>query len=149
MLKALAHVGASQLGFVESTYYQFMISRLSDTRFRFRLAGIQNVIAILTPDDIDGCKRLHGSGVGFGVSPQYAVQPSTDLLVQGLLSSEQFTGNDDATSVLGDNILRGQRFSVRHQAEYPRGSGATVFGHQVQDLSALAERQGSHDYLAR
>ena len=126
-----------------------MISRLSNTRFRLRLAGIQNVIAILTPDDIDGCKRLHGSGVGFGVSPQYAVQPSTGLLVQGLLSSEQFTANDDATLVLSDNILRGQRFSVRHQAEYLRGSGATVFGHQMQDWNALAERQGSRDYLVR
>lgn len=126
-----------------------MISRLSNTRFRLGPAGIQNVIAILTPDDIDGCKRLNDSGVGFGVSPQYAVQPLPDGLVQGLLSAEQFTGNDDVTLVLGDNTLRGQSFSVRHQAEYLRGSGATVFGHQVQDLSALAERQSSHDYLAR
>jgi len=126
-----------------------MISRLSNTRFRLRLAGIQNVIAILTPDDIDGCKRLHGSGVGFGVSPQYAVQPSTGLLVQGLLSSEQFTANDDATLVLSDNIPRGERFSVRHQSECLRGSGVTVFGHQMQDWSALGERQGSRDYLVR
>jgi glucose-1-phosphate thymidylyltransferase len=126
-----------------------MVSRLSNTRFRLMPAGIQNVIAILTPDDIDGCKRLNGSGVGFGVSPHYPFQPSPDGWFQGLLSAEQFMGNCDVSLMLGDNIPRVQRFSVRHQAEYLRGSGATVFGHQVQDFSAVAERQGSHDYLAR
>ena len=46
------------------------------------LADIQDVLIISTPDDIDGYKRLLGSGANFGISLQYAVQPSPDGLAQ-------------------------------------------------------------------
>lgn len=126
-----------------------MISQLSNIRFRLRLADIQKVIAISTPDDTDRYKRLNRSGVGFGTSAQYAVQLSPDRLTQALLIAKQATENDDVTLVLGDNSPWGQGFAVRVQAACLRGSSATVFGHQVQDWSALAERQGSPDHLVR
>lgn len=97
------------------------------------LADIQDVLIISTPDDIDGYKRLLGSGANFGISLQYSVQPSPDGLAQAFLIGEQFIGKDDVTLVLGDNIFHGQRFSEHLQAASQRVSGATVFGYQVKD----------------
>ena len=126
-----------------------MLSQLSNIRFRLELADIQSVIANLTPDDIDGYERLNGSGVGFGIGPQYAVQLSPDRLAQALLIADQVTRNDDGTLVFGDKFPRGLRLLLRLPAACLRGSAATVFGHQAQDCSALAEWQGPHDYLVR
>ena len=97
------------------------------------LADIQDVLIISTPDDIDGYKRLLGSGANFGISLQYAVQQSPDGLAQAFLIGERFIGKDDVTLVLGDNIFHGQRFSEHLQAASQRVSGATVFGYQVKD----------------
>ena len=106
------------------------------------LAGIQDILIISTPDDIDGYKRLLGDGSSFGVNIQFAIQPSPDGLAQAFLIGEQFIGNDDVTLVLGDNIFYGQRFSDHLIAASSRISGATVFGYQVRD----PERFGVVDF---
>ena len=106
------------------------------------LAGIQDILIISTPDDIDGYKRLLGDGSSFGVNIQFAVQPSPDGLAQAFLIGEQFIGDDDVTLVLGDNVFYGQRFSDHLVAASSRVSGATVFGYQVRD----PERFGVVDF---
>lgn len=106
------------------------------------LAGIQDILIISTPDDIDGYKRLLGDGSSFGVNIQFAVQPSPDGLAQAFLIGEQFIGDDDVTLVLGDNVFYGQRFSDHLVAASSRISGATVFGYQVRD----PERFGVVDF---
>jgi glucose-1-phosphate thymidylyltransferase len=106
------------------------------------LAGIQDILIISTPDDIDGYKRLLGDGFSFGVNIQFAIQPSPDGLAQAFLIGEQFIGKDDVTLVLGDNIFYGQRFSDHLQVASSRVSGATVFGYQVRD----PERFGVVDF---
>mgnify|MGYP003685794947 FL=1 len=97
------------------------------------LAGIQDILIISTPDDIDSYKRLLGDGSSFGINIQFAIQPSADGLAQAFLIGEQFIGNDDVTLVLGDNIFYGQRFSDHLAAASSRVSGATLFGYQVRD----------------
>ena len=106
------------------------------------LAGIQDILIISTPDDIDSYKRLLGDGSSFGANIQFAIQPSADGLAQAFLIGEQFIGKDDVTLVLGDNIFYGQRFSDHLQAASSRASGATVFGYQVRD----PERFGVVDF---
>ena len=106
------------------------------------LAGIQDILIISTPDDIDSYKRLLGDGSSFGINIQFAIQPSADGLAQAFLIGEQFIGNDDVTLVLGDNIFYGQRFSDYLAAASSRVSGATVFGYQVRD----PERFGVVDF---
>ncbi len=39
------------------------------------LAGIREVLIIITPEDIDGFKRLLGDGAQFGIQVADAVQP--------------------------------------------------------------------------
>ena len=97
------------------------------------LAGIQDILIISTPDDIDSYKRLLGDGSSFGINIQFAIQPSADGLAQAFLIGEQFIGNDDVTLVLGDNIFYGQRFSDHLAAAASRVSGATLFGYKVRD----------------
>ena len=126
-----------------------MIGQLLNTCSRLKLADIQNVVAIPTPDDVDWNKRLNGNSVGLGIMPQHAVEPLSDRLAQALLVAEQAIWNDDFIFLLGDSSSYNQRFALRLQVAYETGSVAVVFGHQVNDRSAFIVRQGSHDYSVR
>ena len=100
------------------------------------LAGIREILIISTPQDLPGFKRLLGDGSDYGVSFEYAEQPSPDGLAQAFIIGEEFIGNDSACLVLGDNIFHGAEFTrmlkeaVRNAEE---NSKATVFGYRVND----------------
>ncbi len=100
------------------------------------LAGIREILIISTPHDLPGFKRLLGDGSDYGVSFQYAEQPSPDGLAQAFIIGEEFIGDDSVCLVLGDNIFHGAGFSVMlkeavRQAEEEHR--ATVFGYWVSD----------------
>ncbi len=97
------------------------------------LAGIREVLIITTPEDQDGFKRLLGDGSDFGISLEFAVQPSPDGLAQAFIIGEDFIGNESVCLVLGDNIFYGQGFTPILQKAASRNVGATVFGYQVKD----------------
>lgn len=97
------------------------------------LAGIQEVLIITTPEDSSSFKALLGDGTQFGISIQYAVQPSPDGLAQAFVIGEAFIGNDNVALVLGDNIFFGQHFSDKLLEASRRENGATVFGYHVND----------------
>lgn len=100
------------------------------------LAGIREILIISTPDDLPAFKRLLGDGSDFGVSFEYAEQPSPDGLAQAFLIGEKFIGKESVCLVLGDNIFYGQGFSPMlkeavRMAE--KEQKATVFGYWVSD----------------
>lgn len=97
------------------------------------LAGIQDVLIISTPDDIEGFKRLLGDGSEFGIRLSYAEQPSPDGLAQAFIIGESFIGDSNVCLVLGDNIFYGQGFTPLLRQAVNRQKGATVFGYQVKD----------------
>jgi len=97
------------------------------------LAGIREILIITTPEDRASFERLLGSGSQFGVSLQYAQQPTPDGLAQAFIIGEEFIGDDSVCLVLGDNIFWGQGFSPKLINAAKRGSGATVFGYKVHD----------------
>jgi len=97
------------------------------------LAGIRDVLIITTPEDKDGYVRVLGDGSQFGISIEYAEQPSPDGLAQAFIIGEEFIGNDSVCLVLGDNIFYGQGFTPKLQKAAQQPSGATVFGYQVKD----------------
>jgi glucose-1-phosphate thymidylyltransferase len=100
------------------------------------LAGIKEILIISTPQDLPGFKRLLGDGSDYGVTFEYAEQPSPDGLAQAFIIGEEFIGNDSVCLVLGDNIFYGYGFSsmlkeaVRAAEEDKK---ATVFGYWVDD----------------
>jgi glucose-1-phosphate thymidylyltransferase len=100
------------------------------------LAGIREILIISTPLDLPGFKRLLGDGSDYGVTFQYAEQPSPDGLAQALTIGEEFVGDSAVCLVLGDNIFYGQGFSeilrtaVKDAKEHNK---ATVFGYYVKD----------------
>ena len=100
------------------------------------LAGIREILIISTPQDLPGFRRLLGDGSDFGVSFEYAEQPSPDGLAQAFLIGADFIGSDSVCLVLGDNIFYGQSFTrmlkkaVRMAEEEQK---ATVFGYYVND----------------
>lgn len=97
------------------------------------LAGIREILIITTPEDNEAFHRLLGDGSNFGISIDYAVQPSPDGLAQAFIIGESFIGDDRCSLVLGDNIFYGQSFSRMLANAAAKEHGATVFGYQVKD----------------
>ena len=97
------------------------------------LAGIRDILIITTPEDKSSFQRLLGDGSGFGISLQYAEQPSPDGLAQAFIIGETFLNGEPSCLVLGDNIFFGQSFSAKLRHVASRTDGATVFGYQVMD----------------
>ncbi|WP_421209336.1 glucose-1-phosphate thymidylyltransferase RfbA [Aeromonas enteropelogenes] len=97
------------------------------------LAGIRDILIITTPEDKASFQRLLGDGSQFGISLEYAVQPSPDGLAQAFIIGEKFIGDDSVCLILGDNLFWGQGFSPMLREAAQRKEGATVFGYKVQD----------------
>ena len=97
------------------------------------LAGIREVLVISTPQDTPRFQQLLGDGSAWGMSLQYAVQPSPDGLAQAFIIGADFLGNSPSALVLGDNIYYGHDFaSLLGQADR-QTDGATVFAYHVND----------------
>jgi glucose-1-phosphate thymidylyltransferase len=96
------------------------------------LAGINEILIISTPHDIDGFKKLLGDGSQIGCRFEYAVQPSPDGLAQAFIIGEQFIGKDKVALILGDNIFFSSGLSKLLQ-ENNNPNGGVVFAYHVSD----------------
>jgi len=108
------------------------------------LAGIRDVLVISTPQDTPRFEQLLGDGSQWGMSLQYAVQPSPDGLAQAFIIGEKFIGNESSALVLGDNIFYGHIFPRLLESAMQRQEGATVFAYHVKD----PERYGVAEFDA-
>ena len=97
------------------------------------LAGIRDVLIISTPQDTPRFTQLLGDGSQWGMSLQYAVQPSPDGLAQAFIIGERFIGQAPSALVLGDNIFHGHDFTQLLGSANTQTAGATVFAYHVND----------------
>lgn len=100
------------------------------------LAGIRDILIISTPHDLPNFKKLLGDGSKFGVSFDYAEQPSPDGLAQAFIIGKEFIGNDDVCLVLGDNVFYGsglQQLLENAVNTVKNENKAVVFGNYVHD----------------
>lgn len=113
-------------------------------------AGIREILIISTPNDLPGFQRLLGDGSDYGVTFEYAEQPSPDGLAQAFIIGREFIGDDCACLVLGDNIFHGAGFDTLLAdavKDAEQDGKATVFGYWVDDPErygvAEFDRQGN------
>ncbi len=101
------------------------------------LGGINEILIISTPHDIDDYRMLLGDGNGFGAKLSYAVQPTPRGLADAFIIGRDFIGDDSVCLILGDNMFYGQDLTkVLNQAQ-KRNKGATIFGYPVKDPRAF------------
>ena len=109
------------------------------------LAGIRDILIISTPQDTPRFEQLLGDGSQWGISLQYAVQPSPDGLAQAFVIGEAFLAGAPSALVLGDNIFYGHDFHELLASAVQRTEGASVFAYHVHD----PERYGVAEFDAQ
>lgn len=97
------------------------------------LAGIQEIMLISTPHDIELYKKLLGDGSHLGISIIYQVQEKPAGIAQAFLLAEEFIDEDNVCLILGDNIFYGDGFSTILKQCAQIDEGAIVFGYRVND----------------
>lgn len=100
------------------------------------ISGIEDILIISTPHDIDNYKRLFGNGNDIGISIAYAEQIKPNGLAEAFIIAEDFIGSDDVCMILGDNIIHGNgldKLLLNTVEKLKKNKKATVFGYSVKD----------------
>jgi len=97
------------------------------------LAGINEILIISSPQDINKFKLLFGNGNNLGIKIKYKIQKSPDGIAQAFIIGREFIGNDNVCLALGDNIFYGQGLTSYLQKASKLKDGAIIFAHRVND----------------
>lgn len=108
------------------------------------LAGIQDILVIITPQDEEQFQRLLGDGSRYGVNLSYRTQPSPDGLAQAFTIGEEHIGTDSVALVLGDNIFYGTGMGSQLK-KFVNVNGGAIFGYWVADPTAYGVVEFSPD----
>lgn len=97
------------------------------------LAGIRDILVITTPGERHLFEALLEDGTQWGLSVEYAVQPSPDGIAQAFIIGRDFIGSDPSALILGDNIFYGHNLTEHLRRAAAQPEGATIFAYRVGD----------------
>ena len=97
------------------------------------LSGIRETLIITTPHEQAMFQLLLGDGSQWGMSIEWAIQPSPDGLAQAFIIGADFIADRPSVLVLGDKIFYGADLQRRLRVISNQEAGATVFAYRVRD----------------
>jgi glucose-1-phosphate thymidylyltransferase len=100
------------------------------------LAGIREVLVIVTPQDRPQFERLLGDGRQFGLRLAYAEQARPEGIAQALVIGAQFLAGGPCVLALGDNLFYGHDFVKALKTAGAQTEGAVIFGYHVTNSGA-------------
>lgn len=100
-------------------------------------AGIQDILVIVPPDDMQPFVDLLGDGSQLGIHITYKEQKIQRGIADAFLIGEEFIGKDSVCLALGDNIFYGPAFRRKLRQAMKQTDGATIFGYYVPDPRAF------------
>ena len=98
------------------------------------LAGIREILIIVTPDQEVNFRNLLGDGKKLGIELQYQIQEKPEGIPQAFTLGEEFINQQPVCLILGDNIFHGASLG-RSLSENLTNIGATIFAYEVEDPS--------------
>lgn len=99
-------------------------------------AGVNDILIIAAPDNVDQFQSAIGDGSELGVSISYDVQPEPKGIAEAFIIAEDFIGNENVVLVFGDNIFSGEKFAETLRSSL-EPEGATVFAYRVPNPEAF------------
>ncbi len=99
-------------------------------------AGIDDILVIAAPDNINQFQALLGDGKALGISLSYEVQPAPRGIAEAFLIGKDFIGRNNVALTFGDNIFSGKRFTETLKM-CTKPDGATVFAYHVPNPEAF------------
>jgi len=93
--------------------------------------GIDEILLISSPDQIDIFKALLGDGKGFGINLSYEIQDNPNGIAEALIIGESFLQEDSCALILGDNIFISDQITSKQAKDFKEG--ARIFSISVED----------------
>lgn len=72
---------------------------------------IQDVVFIVTKENLNYFKKLFGNGNHLGIKITYLIQDLPNGIAESFIIAEKFIGKNNVTLILGDNIYYGPNFT--------------------------------------
>lgn len=108
------------------------------------LAGIRDILVIVTPQDESDFQRLLGDGSQFGISISYAVQDRPEGLAQAFILGADHIGSGPVALILGDNIFYGPGVGTNLR-RFRDIEGGAIFAYWVAEPSSYGVVEFDYD----
>ena len=97
------------------------------------LAGIKDILIIISPCDKDLFYKLLGDGSQFGIKIKYEIQNRPEGIAQSFLIGKDFIKDSNVALILGDNLFHGDNLINSLQNSFNINKGASIFVYPVSD----------------